>query len=110
MLSLNFDYKSLKTDLCEIGAIYDTDSSSQRIHVSDERHCHPYTIFYDSLFKHSRDSNITMAEIGIGGSTRMWRKYFKNASIYGFDINCPIKVFCLYTTSPAICSFMIENL
>ena len=87
MLSLNHDYKSLKTELCDIGAKYDTDSSSQRFYVTPERHCHPYTIFYHSQFKHKRDSELTIAEIGVGGSTRMWREYFKNSTIYGFDIN-----------------------
>ena len=85
MYSYKLDYKSLKTDLCDIGAKYDTDCSSQRANVTNDRHCHPYTIFYDSLFKNYRTSDITLAEIGVGGSTKMWREYFTSASIYGFD-------------------------
>jgi len=87
MFSFHLDYKSLKTELCDIGAKYDTDSSSQRPDVTSKRHCHPYTVFYDSFFKQHRDSELTIAEIGIGGSTQMWREYFKNAALYGFDIN-----------------------
>jgi hypothetical protein len=85
MFSLKLDYKSLKTELCDIGAKYDTDCSSQRANVTNDRHCHPYTIFYDSLFKNYRTSDISLAEIGVGGSTKMWREYFTSASMYGFD-------------------------
>ena len=92
MLSLNLDYKALKTDLCVIGAKYDTDSSSQRENVSAERHCHPYTIFYDSMFKHMREAEVSIAEIGVGGSTRMWTEYFKNSKVYGFDTNTNVDI------------------
>lgn len=87
MFSLNIDYKSLKTDLCDIGAKYDTDKSSQRQNVTSQRHCHPYTLFYDYLFKNNRDSQLKIAELGIldGASLLMWKEYFKNAKLYGFE-------------------------
>jgi len=87
--SLNIDYKSQKTILCDIGKKYDTDKSSQRENVTDYRHCHPYTLFYDSLFTSKKNENVTIAELGIlnGSSLRMWQEYFPNAKIYGFENN-----------------------
>ena len=89
MQSYHFHYQSFSTDLCWIGRKYDTDKSSQRDNVSDhcDRHCHPYSIFYDALFKFKRDAPIVIAELGIlrGASLRMWAEYFPNARIYGFD-------------------------
>lgn len=89
VFSINIDYKSNKTELCEIGRKYDTDKSSQRDNITNSRHSHPYTLFYHSLFKNKRDDKIKIAELGIleGSSILMWREYFKNAEIYGFDNN-----------------------
>ena len=50
MKSLSINYKSSKSILCDIGKKYDTDKSSQRSNVTNTRHCHPYTLFYDNLF------------------------------------------------------------
>ncbi|AYV86694.1 MAG: hypothetical protein Sylvanvirus6_35 [Sylvanvirus sp.] len=85
--SFHIDFKAVKTPLCEIGARYDTDKSSQRQRVSDIRHCHPYTILYHSFFKRHRQSPIRISEIGVlqGASLLMWHEYFENASIHGFD-------------------------
>lgn len=87
MRTLKINYNSNKSELCEIGKKYDTDKSSQRKNVTNTRHCHPYTLFYDGLFRNKRDDNIQIAEIGIlyGSSLLMWREYFKNARIYGFE-------------------------
>ena len=87
MLSLYIDYKSNKTELCDIGKKFDTDKSSQRSNVTDYRHCHPYTLFYDSLFKTKKNEILNIAELGIldGGSLLMWKEYFSNSNIYGFD-------------------------
>lgn len=89
MPNLNINYFSNKTDLCEIGKKYDTDKSSQRSNVTDKRHCHPYTLFYEGLFRSQKDDFLTIAELGIldGGSILMWREYFQNAQIYGFEYN-----------------------
>jgi len=85
--SLNIDYKSNASDLCMIGRQYDTDKSSQRMNVSNERHCHPYTLFYDSLFRDKKHEDLTIAELGIlrGASLLMWREYFDHSTIYGFE-------------------------
>lgn len=86
-LSFQIDYKGLSTELCWIGAHYDTDKSSQRKDVTDYRHCHPYTLFYDSVFKTRRDEPLVIAELGIlyGASLLMWKDYFPKANLYGFD-------------------------
>ncbi len=89
MTTLKINYGSNKSELCEIGRKYDTDKSSQRNNVSDTRHCHPYTLFYENLFKNKRNEKLTIAELGIleGASLRMWQEYFPNADIHGFEYN-----------------------
>jgi len=84
MISLFIDYKYASSELCEIGKKYDTDKSSQRSNVSNIRHCHPYTLFYDSLFNSKKKDKLEIAELGIldGGSLLMWREYFTNSNIY----------------------------
>lgn len=85
--TLRIDYKSNKSELCELGRIYDTDKSSQRDNPIDIRYCHPYTIFYEGIFRAIKNDHLKIAELGIldGGSLRMWRDYFTNSEIYGFD-------------------------
>ena len=88
-MSFSIDYKSDKSDLCELGKKYDTDKSSQRINVTNNRHCHPYTLFYDYLFKDKKSIPLDIAELGIlyGSSLLMWQEYFTSANIYGFEYN-----------------------
>lgn len=87
IFSFDVDYKDLCTELCLIGASYDTDKSSQRKNDSRLVYCHPYTIFYDSIFKHLKNEQLTLAEIGIfkGASLLMWRDYFPQAEIHGYE-------------------------
>ena len=89
MNTLKINYKSNSSELCEIGKKYDTDKSSQRNNITDIRHCHPYTLFYDGLFKNKKNETLKIAELGIlnGESLLMWKEYFTNAEIYGFDCN-----------------------
>ena len=89
METLRINYKSNSSELCELGKKYDTDKSSQRNNVSNTRHCHPYTLFYDGLFKNKKDECLKIAELGIldGASLLMWKEYFKNSEIYGFENN-----------------------
>jgi predicted O-methyltransferase YrrM len=76
-----------QSDLCEIGQKYDTDKSSIRYNVTNSRHCHPYTLFYDSLFKNKKHEKLEIAELGIleGASLLMWQEYFTDANLYGFE-------------------------
>ena len=89
MKCLKINYLNNSSDLCEIGKKYDTDKSSQRTNVSDYRHCHPYTLFYESIFKNKKNENLKIAELGIldGGSLLMWKEYFTTSEIYGFEYN-----------------------
>ncbi len=89
LLSFHIDYKNSCSELCLLGAKYDTDKSSQRKNVTDTRHCHPYTLFYNSIFRDQKEADLAIAEVGIayGASLLMWREYFKNATIYGFEYN-----------------------
>ena len=83
------NYHNNTSKLCEIGALYDTDKSSQRKNVTNQRHCHPYTLFYDSLFKNYNKNEYNIAELGIldGASLLMWEVYFPNSKLYGFEYN-----------------------
>ncbi len=85
--TINLNYNICSSDLCNIGKKYDTDKSSQRDNVNLTRYCHPYTLFYENLFRNKKDENLFIAELGIlnGGSILMWKEYFKNAIIYGFE-------------------------
>jgi len=87
MYTLKINYINNSSELCEIGKKYDTDKSSQRNNVTDDRHCHPYTLFYESMFKNKKNENLKIAELGVGGSLLMWKEYFTNSEIYGFDNN-----------------------
>jgi predicted O-methyltransferase YrrM len=87
METLKIHYKNNSSVLCELGKKYDSDKSSQRTNVTNTRHCHPYTLFYEGLFKHKKDVPLNIAELGIGGSLLMWREYFTNSQIYGFEYN-----------------------
>ena len=87
MSCLKLNYLTNVSTLCNLGRKYDTDKSSQRNNVTDHRHCHPYTLFYDGLFKGKKDENLKIAELGIldGGSLLMWKEYFPTSQIYGFE-------------------------
>ena len=89
METLKINYNSNTSILCDIGKKFDTDKSSQRSNVTNTRHYHPYTLFYDSLFRNKKDNNLVIAELGIleGSSLRMWQEYFPNSNIYGFEYN-----------------------
>ena len=92
METLRINYNCNSSELCEIGKKYDTDKSSQRNNVTNYRHCHPYTLFYDGLFKTKKDKNLKIAELGIldGASLLMWKEYFSYADIYGFEYNADL--------------------
>lgn len=65
--------------LCKLGNLHETDKTSY----------HNYTLYYDNYFRDIKDTIKSVCEIGIynGGSLKMWRDYFINATIYGLDIN-----------------------
>jgi SAM-dependent methyltransferase len=80
------------TDLCMLGAKYETDKSPYsgplaKYLSSPLEHAHAYTAVYDMLFTNSRHKDIRFAEIGVhyNRSIRCFREYFTKAKIFGFD-------------------------
>jgi predicted O-methyltransferase YrrM len=73
------------TDLCNLGVKYPTDkcpyNSNQTLHK------HAYTSIYNFLFSSIRYKDLIFGEIGIGfnNSTMLWRDYFPNAKLFGFE-------------------------
>jgi len=67
------------TDLCKLGLKYNADKSPLVLHG--------YTPFYNFLFSNLRYKDINFGEIGIyeNASMKMWREYFPNANLYGWD-------------------------
>ncbi len=80
---LIIDTSHYNSQLCKTGAYFGTNKSPQNIFG----HRSGYTPYYDVLFRHLKNQNINFAEIGIenNASTKMWRKYFSKAKIYGFE-------------------------
>ena len=87
------DYKSRSTPLCDIAKKYDTDKCAIRSpgHKSkiDPGHSHPYSIFYYDFFRAQANDVLKLAEVGIlnGSSLKMWRDFFPNSNIFGYDNN-----------------------
>jgi hypothetical protein len=71
--------------------MYPTDKSPYNIenYVTEHGsgHSHPYTAVYDMLFSQIRHRPIKFAELGIldSMSMLMWRDYFPNATLFGYD-------------------------
>ena len=76
-ITLKINYNSNVCELCEIGKKYDTDKSLDS---------YPYTLFYENLFRDKKNENLKICILD-GGSLMMWRDYFKNSEIYGFEYN-----------------------
>ena len=55
---------------------------------TDKNTTHSYLEVYEMLFKKKQNTAKNILEIGIqsGGSIQLWHDYFKNATIYGLDI------------------------
>ena len=55
---------------------------------TDKNTTHSHLPLYESLFKNKKETAQNILEIGIqnGGSIKLWRDYFINATIYGLDI------------------------
>lgn len=70
----------MKIALDQIGILVGTDKASNH---------HKYLDHYDELFKNLRNDNINFLEVGIlfGQSTKMFKEYFSNGTIYAFDID-----------------------
>jgi hypothetical protein len=60
---------------------------------TDKNTTHSYLSLYQNLLKNKKETALNVLEIGIGdfgekngGSIKLWRDYFTNATIYGLDI------------------------
>jgi len=73
------------SELCILGGKFGTDKSP----LNQTGHRKSFTPVYDIIFQKFKNKKIKLAEIGIADSksVKMWRNYFKKASIYGFDFN-----------------------
>ena len=71
------------TDMCSLGSEFGTDKSP----YSTTWHHHPYTAIYDLLFANLRYVPLVFGELGIldNKSMHMWRAYFAQAELYGFE-------------------------
>lgn len=80
---LRIDVTNTKSQLCEIGAKTGTDKSPYNTNGAR----HSYTAIYDLFFSTLKNKKINFAEIGIAKNNgiKMFRKYFINSSIYGFE-------------------------
>lgn len=77
-------YLKQYTELDKIGCKCDTDKNSQY---------HNYLDKYEFFLKPWKDTATKVLELGVlkGASINMWSEYFKNATVYGVDINVECK-------------------
>ncbi len=77
------DTTYFNSDLCEISKNYKTDKSPYNL-----KHRHSYTGIYDFLFHKIKDYKLNIAEIGCykNEGMKLFRHYFKNSNLYGYDI------------------------
>ena len=80
-----FDSSLDETNLCKLGRKFNTNKSG----INLDGHRSGYTSLYNLLFYHLINKNCSVAEIGIekNASTKMWREYFKKASIDCFEVD-----------------------
>lgn len=75
------------TDLCVLATEFPTDKSAFHVQPGHTPHRHPYTAVYDMLFATRRYDPLVFGELGVldNMSMHVWRGYFPNATLYGFD-------------------------
>lgn len=89
--TIKLDLGNSKTELCGLGSKYGTTKSPfldfNLNNNLERRECNSYTPFYDLLFSSMKYKKINFGEIGIyeNASMKMWRNYFPNANLYGWD-------------------------
>ena len=71
---------------------YDLDTIGERCGTDKGSSYHDYLNKYEFIMRRWKDEKIVLLELGVlhGASLKMWHEYFKNANIYGVDIdkNC----------------------
>ncbi len=103
--------KDKSNELSELANLHKTNkgyvSNQSSSNNLDKKGCHNYSDYYSDIFLTGKDHIKKVFELGIGsindnqkfnmnhqgenyktgGSLRMWRDYFKNAKIYGADVD-----------------------
>ena len=84
MNSIIIDSSLCQTALCFLCSKAGTDKGP---FTPGGGHRHPYTTPYSLFFEPLRHKNIKFAEVGVhhGASMRVWRAFFSQARLYGFD-------------------------
>ena len=84
--SINIDSSNYFSELCFLGGKFGSDKS---VFNTISPHNHSYTAIYNILLSHLKNDHINLAEIGIlhNASIKMWREFFPNANIDGFEFN-----------------------
>jgi predicted O-methyltransferase YrrM len=87
MNSITLDSSDCRTTLCRLCCEAGTDKCPYNLHG----HRHPYTAPYSLLFEPLKHKPIKFAEIGVfrGASLRVWRNFFSEARLYGYDNDIP---------------------
>ena len=83
---------------------------------TDKNTVHSYLPLYQTLLKSKKETARNILEVGIGdfgakngGSIKLWRDYFKNATIYGLDILPKSRVMDELLNDPRVIMFTETN-
>ena len=84
--TININTSDYFSNLCFLGGKFGSDKS---VFSTKTPYKHSYTTIYNILFSHLRNRHINFAEIGIleNASIKMWREFFINANIDGFEFD-----------------------
>jgi predicted O-methyltransferase YrrM len=87
MNSITIESTHCRTTLCQLCAQAGTDKTPFNLNG----HRHPYTAPYSLFFEPLRHRPIKFAEVGVyrGASVLVWRTFFSQAKIYGYDNDEP---------------------
>ena len=84
--------------------------------LTDKNTSHSYMELYEKLLSGKKESATTVLEVGIGdfgekngGSIKLWRDYFTNATIYGLDILPEDRVIDELLTDPRVVLYTSTN-
>lgn len=84
--------------------------------LTDKNTSHSYVDLYEKLLSSKKESATTVLEVGIGdfgpkngGSVKLWRDYFRNATIYGLDILPADRVIDELLTDPRVVLYTSTN-
>jgi len=83
---------------------------------TDKNTSHSYIDLYETLLSSKKESATSVLEVGIGdfgpkngGSIKLWRDYFTNATIYGIDILPADRVLDELLTDPRVVLYTSTN-